>query len=202
MQDLPPTVGFRSVARPSRPPGFDMTYRPTEEAFGPPLVVWLPTLLYVVIATAAVVLVIVGEASPYGSLLHTYVVEGNALRFISARTFAAVLALSAVAAVLKTSMRGVRVRGDGIEYRDVVSLLWPQVRRYQWAQIDRLQLGRAGAVAIELWDGSMAVLPPVAQHERLVTSLERVAIARAIPVSGGRGLDEIPEPEDYDSESA
>lgn len=175
-----------------------MTYRPTEAVFGPPLVVWLPSILYVLLAVAAFALVLLGEASPYGSPLHRYTVEQNALRFISARSFAAFLALGAVASVLRTGMRGVRVRGDGLEYRDVVSMLWPQVRRYRWAQIDRVQLDRPGLVALDLWDGSKVILPPVWNHDGLATSLEKVALARAIPVSGARGVDEIPDPEEYD----
>jgi len=186
------------VARPSRPPGFDMTYRPTEEVFGPPVAVWIPSIFYVLLAAAAIILVLVGEASPYGSPLHRYTVEQNALRFISARTFAAFLSLGALASLLRTGMRGVRVRGDGLEYRDVVSMLWPQVRRYRWAQIDRVQLDRPGIVALDLWDGTKVILPPVWDHDRLVLSLEKVALARAIPVSGGRGVDEIPEPGEYD----
>ncbi|MBN2195053.1 MAG: hypothetical protein JW751_19710 [Polyangiaceae bacterium] len=175
-----------------------MTYRPTEEAFGPPFLVWIPSILYVLLAATAIVLVAMGQASPHGSTLHRYVVEQNAVRFISAQSFAVILAISAVASVLRTGMRGVRLRGEGVEYRDVVSMLWPQVKRYRWAQIDRLLLDQPGIVVLELWDGSRVMLPSVWNHDRLLVALEKVALARAIPVQGARGVDEIPDPEEYD----
>jgi hypothetical protein len=96
-------------------------------------------------------------------------------------------------------MRGVRVRGDAVEYRDVVSLAWPRVRRYKWAQIDRITL-RDGAIGLDLWDGTHTELPPVSDPPGLSRVLEQVAAARAIPITGGRGLDEIPDSEEFDSE--
>jgi len=45
------------MARPSRPPGFDMTYRPVETRFGPPLRVKIPSFVYVAIAVFAVMIV-------------------------------------------------------------------------------------------------------------------------------------------------
>jgi hypothetical protein len=49
-------------------------------------------------------------------------------------------------------------------------------------------------VVLELWDGRRAELPRVEDMDGLIGTLEKVAAARAIPVLGGRGLDEIPEP--------
>jgi hypothetical protein len=46
------------------------------------------------------------------------------------------------------------------------------------------------------------VLPAVEDREGLVATLERVAAARDIPVQGGRGLDEIPEPVADDQEES
>jgi hypothetical protein len=57
-------------------------------------------------------------------------------------------------------------------------------------------------VAVELWDGQRAVLPAVGDREGLAAELERVAAARDIPVQGGRGLDEIPDPIADDEEVA
>jgi hypothetical protein len=93
-------------------------------------------------------------------------------------------------------MRGVRVRGDGIEYRDIVSLLIPKLRRIRWAQLDRISLSRPGLVTLDLWDGTRAFLPRVQDYGLLAKTLEQVALARAIPLEGGAGLDDIPEEED------
>jgi hypothetical protein len=174
-----------------------MTYRPKESIFGPPFVVRVPSLLYLAIALAAAAVVLVAEQSP-GSALYAYIVERDPHRIIPSRVFAIVLFFSAVAAVLRASMRGVRVRADGLEYRDVISLGWPRVRRYRWPQIDCIVLDQPRMIAIDLWDGSRAFLPEVADREGLASVLEKVAAARAIPVRGGIGLDEIPESDEFE----
>lgn len=194
------TLRLSFVARPSRPPGFDMTYRPADKSFGPPLVVRLPSLLYLLVALGVVTLVIVAESSSSTSVLFDFFVRKNPARFIGARTFAAVLLLSAVAALLRAGMRGVHLRGDGLEYRDVVSFTWPKIRRFKWAQIDRVLMDQQGVIGLDLWDGSRTFLPPVSDHQGLMMELEKVAAARAIPVRGGCGLDEIPDARDYDDE--
>lgn len=187
------------MARPSRPPGFDMTYRPKESVFGPPFVVRVPSLLYLAIALSVAGVVLVAERSP-GTALYSYIVERDVNRIISSRALAIILFISSVAAVLRSSMRGVRVRGDGLEYRDVLSLGWPRVRRYRWPQIDCILLDQPRAIALDLWDGSRAFLPEVSDREGLAAVLEKVAAARAIPVRGGVGLDEIPESDEFERE--
>ena len=77
----------------------------------------------------------------------------------------------------------------------------PKLRRYRWAQIDRVILDLPQSVALDLWDGSRAFLPLVADRTGLAATLEKVATARAIPVRGGVGLDEIPESADFAEES-
>ncbi len=184
------------VARPSRPPGFDMTYRPAERVFLPPWRVRLPSLVYLVVALAVLALVAYAEASPSNSILYVEVVEKSSRRIITARTFAILLSVSAIAAVLRAGMRGVRVRGDGVEFRDVVSLIIPKLRRFRWAQIDQIVLDRSDSIALELWDGTRAYLPAVSDRSALSAALEKVAAARAIPVRGGTGLFELPEPDE------
>jgi hypothetical protein len=190
------------MARPSRPPGFDMTYRPAETAFGPPFVVHLPSIVYLVIALGAVVVVLVAENSAPGSYLYREVVLRGAHGFIGARTFAGLLVAGAVASLLKTSMRGVRIRGDGLEFRDVFALGLPRLRRYKWAQIDRIVLDTPRSITVELWDGTHAELPEVGDRGRLAVALEKVAHARAIPVRGGVGLDELPDEGELGEEQA
>ena len=188
------------MARASRPPGFDMTYRPTETNFGPPMLIRVPSILYAVLAAAAVVLVLVAEASPSGSWLYLNIVERGARGIMSARVFAGCLAVGAVASLLRANMRGVRIRGDGVEYRDIVSLGIPRLKRFKWAQIDRVILDQPRSVALDLWDGTRAFLPAVSDRLSLAATLEKVAHARAIPVRGGNGLDELPDSAEFADE--
>jgi hypothetical protein len=184
------------MARPSRPPGFDMTYRPAETVFGPPLVTHVPSLVYLGVAIAAGVVVFLGERAPAGTFLYNQVVERSVQGFVGARAVAALLVLGALASLLKTSMRGVRIRGDGVEFRDVVALGIPRLKRYKWAQIDRILLDGQRTIVLELWDGTQAVLPDVYDRRKLGTALEKLGHARAIPVRGGSGLDELPDDAD------
>jgi hypothetical protein len=176
-----------------------MTYRPNAAAFGPPWSIRVPSLVHVAVALAVAGLVIVGETSPSNSWLFAYVVEHDADRVLGARTLAIVLALSSTASMVRTAMRGVRIRPDGVEYRDLVSWALPRVRRYKWPQIDRVVLDQKD-LALDLWDGSRAFLPPVSDRDRLAATLEKIALARAIPVKGGGKLDEIPDSADYPDE--
>jgi hypothetical protein len=190
------------MARPSRPPGFDMTYRPAETAFGPPFIVHLPSMVYLAAALAAVVVVVLAEQAAPGSFLYQQVILRGAHGFIGARAVAALLVAGAVSSLVRTGMRGVRIRGDGLEFREVFALGLPRLRRYKWAQIDRIILDGQRTIAIELWDGTHADLPEVGDRQRLQAALEKVAHARAIPVRGGVGLDELPEEGELGEEQA
>ncbi|MFZ5889898.1 MAG: hypothetical protein ACOY0T_02430 [Myxococcota bacterium] len=189
------------MARPSRPPGFDMTYRPAETAFGPPMRVKIPSIIYLVLALAAVMVVLVAEKSPAGSFLYNHIVERSARGFIGARTVALMLVLGAISSLVRANMRGVRIREDGVEYRDVMPFGLPKLRRYRWAQIDRVVLDLPECVAFDVWDGTRAFLPEVSDREGLSAALEKIAAARAIPVRGGVGLDEMPESSELAEES-
>jgi hypothetical protein len=170
-----------------------MTYRPRESAYAAPWIERIPSLVYLAAAIVTIVLVVVGEHSAPGSWLFNYVVVQDRGRLLGSRAFAVVLTIGAVASVLRGNMRGVRIFGDGVEAREVTQLFVPRVRRYRWPQMALIVLDQPH-VAVELWDGQRAVLPAVGDREGLVAELERVAAARDIPVRGGRGLDEIPEP--------
>lgn len=177
--------------RPSRPPGFDMTYRPEVAVFGPRWSRRLPSLIYLALALCVGALVLVGENSGSGSELFNFVVAQDARRVMGMRTLAFVLLIGSVASVVRTGMYGVRIYPDGVEAREIHSMFIPRVRRYRWPQMERIILDLKTTVALDLWDGSRAFLPPVADLAGLVAALERVAAARAIPVRGGAGLDEV-----------
>lgn len=174
-----------------------MTYRPRESVYAVPWLERIPSLVYLAVAVLTVALVIIGEHSAPGSWLFNYVVVQDRSRLLGSRPFAVILTVGAVASVLRGSMRGVRVFGEGVEAREITGMFVPRVRRYRWPQMARIVLDQP-RIAVELWDGQRAVLPDVRDREGLVATLERVAAARDIPVQGGRGLDEIPEPEAED----
>ena len=153
-------------------------------------------MLYLALTLVVAAIVLVAENSPSNSLIYVQLIERGSQRIISARTFAILLLVSSVASVLRSNMRGVRLRSDGIEYRDIVSLLIPKLRHFRWAQMDRITLMKTGIVTVDLWDGSHAILPKVQDYDLLARTLEQVALARAIPLVGGTGLDEILDEED------
>jgi hypothetical protein len=169
-----------------------MTYRPRESVYSVPWLERIPSLVYLALAVITVVLVVIGEHSAPESWLYNYVVVQDRYRLLGSRAFAIVLSVGAVASVLRGNMRGVRIFGDGVEAREITQFVVPRVRRYRWPQMALIVLDQP-LVAVELWDGQRATLPAVEDREGLVTTLERVAAARDIPVQGGRGLDEIPE---------
>jgi len=179
-----------------------MTYRPTETSFGPPLTLRIPSILYAVLAFAVVVVVLIAESSSPHSWLYVNLVERGVRGLMSARMFAGCLVVGAVASLLRANMRGVRIRGDGVEYRDIVSLGIPRLRRFKWAQIDRVILDSPRQIALDLWDGTRAFLPEVSDRSSLSATLEKVAHARAIPVRGGQGLDELPDSGEFADDDA
>lgn len=181
------------MSRPSRPPGFDMTYRPQETVYGPYWTARLPSFLYLGLAALVGLLVFVGERSGADSALYQFVVARDQARGIGIRNIALILGLGAVSSLLRANMRGVRVFGEGVEVRDVKNLIFPRLRRITWPQIDCIVLDQRTGVALDLWDGSREYLPRVSNRAALAATLEAVGAARAIPVIGGAGLDELPE---------
>jgi hypothetical protein len=179
-----------------------MTYRPERRiAFGPPLRQRLPYLAYLAFAVLVTGMIVYGQRAPSGSILFHYVVEGDSGRLIPSSVCAIVLMCSAIAGVLRDQMRGVILHPDGIDVRELLSLGWPRVRRFHWSQIDKVIVPSAEAetkpIRLDLWDGSRTWLPSVARAGELGMMLERVALARAIPIEGGSGMvDDLDSPLD------
>jgi len=182
------------MARLSRPPGFDMTYRPQKsQTFGPPVSAHVPSLVYLALALGLVAVVVVGSTSASGSWLFRYIVEADSQRLLGARPLAAIVLASALAAVFRARMRGVIVHPEGLEARDILGVGWPRVRKFAWPQIDKIVLDAGQTIAVDLWDGRREWLPKVGERAELAAVLERVAIARAIPISGGTGMFDPPD---------
>ena len=176
-----------------------MTYKPAKsQTFGPPVLSHVPSLIYLALAVALVAVVTIGSMSSSGSWLFRYIVEEDSQRLLGARTLAIIVLASAVASVAKTRMRGVIVHPEGLETRDMLGMGWPRVRRYAWPQIDKIVLDAGQSIAVDLWDGRREWLPKVGARDELAAELERVAMARAIPISGGTGLFDPPEDAEFE----
>lgn len=199
------------MARNSRPPGFDMTYRPKKATFGPPWGTRLPATLYFGVACAVMIVVLAAPHFPQGSWIYRQVVLGDYHRVVSSTSCAIFLFVSGLAALLRQQMSGVIVHPDGIETREVLTMGVPRIKKYAWAQVDRVGIpmapeamrkgpvdrgaGKITKIRLDLWDGSRLFLPDVAKTGELSVMIERVALARAIPVEGGSGLlDELGNP--------
>lgn len=177
-----------------------MTYRPERRiAFGPPLRQQAFSLGYFAFALIVTAVILYGQhLAPSGSRIFDWVVEGDRHRMISSSSCAIILFTSALAAVIREQMRGVILHPEGIEMRELLSFGWPKVRRLAWSQIDRVSVPSAlrapdpkepaKTIRLDLWDGTRTWLPHVAKASELGMMLERVALARAIPIEGGTGL--------------
>ena len=188
------------MARNSRPPGFDMTYKPAKVTFGPPFMVRLPATLYLGFAVLLSLAVAVAPYFPRDSWLYREVVFGDQTRVVTSAALSVFLLVSSVASVLRQQMAGVIVHPDGIETREVVSFGLPRIKRLAWAQIDRIAIpmarepialappGKITKIRLDLWNGRHEFLPDVAKLSELALTIERVALARAIPIEGGTGL--------------
>jgi hypothetical protein len=178
-----------------------MTYRPERRiAFGPPIRDRLPALAWFAIALTVTAVIIYGQNAPSNSRLFQFVVEGDRHRLVSSSICAIMLFVSGLAAVLRDQMRGVIVHPEGLVLREQLGFGLPRVRRFAWSQIDRVSVpsaesreaavkqGKTKGIRIDLWDGSRTWLPEVGNVMGLAVVLERVALARAIPIEGGTGL--------------
>lgn len=170
------------MARLSRPPGFDMTYRPMAEFFGPPWTMRAPALAHGALSVIVISVVFLAQRGLLGDGLYHYLFRERHL--IDPYVAAGAFAVSAVLSIVRDSMRGVQIQPNWIEYRELLSAMWPRVRRYRWAQIEGITFDEAGTVSVELWDGRRELLPTVGEPDGLRRVLVHVARARAIPVTG------------------
>lgn len=166
---------------------FEMAYTPSTGdrfAFGPPLRMRLPSLLYLSVAVigAAVVLFAYSAASSTSTLFR-YVVEGDKHRILASPGFALILVASALGTAIRAHMRGVVVTAEGIEARTLLAFGLPRVRRWAWPQVDRVIVDEDSSVMLELWDGRYERLPEVSDGKRLAQLLEQIAAGRRMQVT-------------------
>ena len=179
------------MSRESRPPGFDMCFRPEEaRRFGPGFRARLPSYVYLGAALLFCLFVGYGHVAPVGSFAFHWVVEAANQRPISSMAFASIALVSGVAAVLRSHLRGVVIGPDGIETLDVQVLGWPKIRHIAWPMIDRFRFDVSPRyVGVDLWNGTQEYFPEVGDLEALTHALVYIAEARAIPYRGGPAFD-------------
>jgi hypothetical protein len=164
---------------------FEMAYSPTASdrfAFGPPMRMRIPSFLYLGFAVVLVAIVLVAYNGSSNSPLYIWVVEGDRGRPLSSGVLAFIVLASAVGTVIRTHMRGVIVRAEGVEARYVLLLGLPRIKRWAWSQVERIVLDDR-AVMFELWNGTYERMPEVAEPRQLGELLERIAAARRIRVT-------------------
>lgn len=164
---------------------FDMSYpaRADEPTmFGAPLRQRVPSFLYLTLAIFAAVVVFLAPTLPRGSTIFVWVVEGDRGRPLSAAALSLIVVASALGTVIRAHMRGVLVRKEGIEARYLLTLGFPRIRKWTWAQIHRMVVSDE-EVMLELWDNAYARLPDVGDPVGLARLLEQVGSARAIQVT-------------------
>jgi hypothetical protein len=157
---------------------FDMAFDPKPSdrfVFRPPVWQRLPSLLFLGFAAALAVAAVLAYSGSSNTALYRYFVVEHRTPLVF------VIVLAAIATFVRSGMRGVIVTGEGVETRDL-SMGFPRVRRYRWAQVDRVILDK-DAVLLELWNGTYERLPRVSDGERLVDLLGRVAAARGRDVT-------------------
>jgi hypothetical protein len=171
---------------------FEMAYSPVArraEAFGPPLRQRLPSLLFFTFGAMLVGLVITAYyVASSNSTLYVWIVDGDRARPLPAAVLATMVFLSSLGTVIRARMRGVLVHPDGIEARYLLAMGFPRVKRWGWAQVERVVLDDDGAM-LELWDSTYERLPDVARPKELGALLERIAGERRIVVTRLDGVE-------------
>jgi hypothetical protein len=164
---------------------FEMSYSPPAGeriSFGPPLRQTWPAYSYLTFALGLIGTVVVGHYSSHNSPLYIWVVEGDVSRPLSAATLAFIVFVSALATVVRSHMRGVIVHSDGLEARYLMLMGVPRIKKWRWAQIERMVLDES-RVLLELWDGTYEALPDVANVRKLSELLERIAAGRKMRIT-------------------
>jgi hypothetical protein len=163
---------------------FEMAYNPEKSdrfAFGPPILARLPGLAFLAFAALIGLTVLAAYNGSSNTKLYIWVVEGDRHRVFGSGPLAFVILFAAIGNVLKTALRGVIVTADAVEARMLVAG-FPRVRRWTWAQIDRLVIDEDD-VMLELWDGTYERLPKVRHGQKLAELLARIATARGRSVT-------------------
>jgi len=158
---------------------FEMAFdpRPAERfKFGSPLMERAPAMVFLGFTATLVITMWIAEHASSNSSLFRWAAEHP-----NAFPCALIATICAFGVVVRDALAGVIITRDSLETRTVYMSV-PRVKRYRWAQIDRLVLDDED-VMLELWNGTYEKLPRVRDGKGLATLLEKVAAARGRPVT-------------------
>jgi hypothetical protein len=164
---------------------FEMAYSPVESdrfRFGPPLRQRIPSLLFLAFAAAMLAAVLYGESAGSGTRLSIWLAEQDRGRPIGSLGLSIIVLASALGTVARAPMRGLVIRADGVEARYLLPLGIPRIRRWTWAQVERIVVDDR-SVMFELWNGEYERMPAVGDHAALCELLERIAAGRKLRVT-------------------
>ena len=164
---------------------FEMAYSPNKSdrfAFGPPLWTRIPGYVFLGFAAAVGLTVFSAYHASSNSSLYIWVVEGDRHRVFGSAPLAFIILFAAIGNIIKTGLRGVIVTAEGVEARMLVAGGFPRVKRWTWAQIDRLVVDDDD-VMLELWNGEYERLPKVKDGKKLADLLASIATARGRAVT-------------------
>jgi hypothetical protein len=163
---------------------FEIAYSPVESdrfRFGPPVRQWIPSLVFLAAAIVMVSAVVIGQGSST-TALSRWLAQQDQGRPIGSLGLSIIVLVSALGTVVRAHMRGVIVRGEGVEARYLLPLGVPRIRKWTWAQVERIVVDET-SVMFELWNGQYERMPPVRDTPGLRNLLERIATARKIRVT-------------------
>lgn len=163
---------------------FEMAFSPAKDErfrFGPPWWQKMPSFVFLGFASTFAAAVLIAYHGPASGPLYNWAVQGDMSRVVPTGPFAFLLCFSALATVIRATMRGVVVSAEGIEARSLL-LGIPRVKRWAWPQIDRLIVDDQD-VMLELWNGQYEKMPKVADPAAMASLLERIAIGRGREVT-------------------
>lgn len=164
-------------------PAFDMSYSPNQELsvkLHAPLRAFVPAVVYLVLAVLAFGCVTHAYNHPSASALTRWIVQGDKYRLLPSQTLAPFLVVCGMAAILRATMRGVRITFDWLESREVV-FGFPRAKRWGFSTIRRIVFDQS-RISVELYDGRREVLARVADPKRLEDTLRSLAARRRIEV--------------------
>ena len=164
---------------------FEMAYSPDKSdrfAFGPPLAARIPGYLFLAFAAVVGLTVFAAYHGSSNSSLYIWVVEGDRNRVFGSTPLAFIILFAAIGNVIKTGLRGVIVTADGVEARVLLAGGFPKVKRWTWAQIDRVVVDDHD-VLLELWNSEYERLPKVKDGKKLADLLASIATARGRAVT-------------------
>jgi hypothetical protein len=164
---------------------FEMAFSPERSdrfAFGAPMLARIPGYIFLGFAATVALTVLAAYYGSSNSSLYIWVVEGDKHRVFGSGPLAFIILFAAVGNVIKTALRGVILTKDAIEVRVLLTGGLPKVKRWTWAQIDRVVLDHED-VMLELWDGTYERLPKVRDGQRLADMVAGIATARGRAVT-------------------